>query len=313
MNYLTLLFFLFVARCQAPIHVNSSDLVMENLPASNTEFQKMIIAQLSGAQGIPTSNSQEIRIKSRWTKRERKQTAAYFKALIDAIGLEPVVHKYSSRNLNFGVDLLIEPLKGENIYTVLPATNPSDDWVVFGAHYDTGVKNGPGALDNGSGIALILAVLRQAIALETRSKNLIVVFFDQEEEDISAGSRKFADFLLKKAYNIHSVHSYDMIGWDGDNNKEVELELPSPELEALYQLHANKLNIPIFTTTVTSSDYYSFILRDFNALGISQAWTKGDYSRKKDTPEDHFELVNFEYLESSTQLAFEVLKDIMND
>ncbi|MEM6797594.1 MAG: M28 family peptidase, partial [Acidobacteriota bacterium] len=177
---------------------------------------------------------------------------------------------------------------------------------------DTDGSGFPGALDNGSGVALISAVLRQLAKVETRNRNLIVVYFDQEEESVSAGSIAFARFLKAQDYDVHSVHSFDLIGWDSDHNREVSLALPNAEIEALYKKHAQRLGIPLYVIDSTSSDYYSFISEGINAVGISQAYTKGDVSGLKDSPKDVYELINFAYLESSTQLAAAVLKELID-
>ena len=288
-------------------------MLIESLPDEQIDFQEMIIAQITGEQAIHTTTGDTVFIKSRWSNNEKYQARKYFSAVIEKFGLNPKTHAYQLPNVNVGVDLLIEPLSGKNLYTLLPSTIVSDEYVVIGAHYDTGGKGIPGAIDNGSGIALILGVLRKAQKLELRKKNLIVIFFDQEEEDISAGSTAFAKYIISKSYDVHSVHSFDMIGWDGDGNKEVEIELPQPEIEKIYRKHAALLNIPIYATKVNSSDHYSFIKNGINAVGVSQAYAKGDNSGKKDTPEDKYPLVNFEYLSSCTDLAFEVIKEIIQE
>jgi len=304
------LIFLFFFSCSTKEY---ADIVLDEIPQDQMDFQKMIIAHLSGEIPITSAKGNDVSIHDRWSKKGRRLSEEYLKKTIEAIGLTPEVHGYTITNPHFAVDLLIEPLKGRNVYTTLPSTSGSDEYVLLGAHYDTGGKDVPGAIDNGSGIALILSVLRRAKELKSRNKNLIVIFFDQEEESISAGSISFARHSNDKNLNIHSVHSFDMIGWDADNNKELALELPSKELEEIYKKHAEILNIPNYSTTVNSSDYYSFIKEGINAIGISQAYGKGDHSGKKDTPDDKYPLVNFEYLESSTQLAFEVVKEIIND
>lgn len=286
---------------------------IEVFPKDEMKFQKMIIRQLTGESAIKTATGDCIYLNSRWDKKERNISIGYFEALLEKLELTSYKHHYTMPNSNFGVDLLIEPIRGTNIYTMLPSTVNSKEYIILGAHYDTDGKNFPGAIDNGSGIALITSVLRQVKDIKKRNKNLIVVYFDQEEENISAGSIAFAKYLKAKQYNIHSVHSYDLIGWDGDNNKEIALELPSIEMENIYKKHANTLQIPIYISHATSSDYYSFIKEGINAMGISQAYAKGDYSGKKDSPEDKYHLVNFEYLASSTELAFEVIKDLLND
>lgn len=289
------------------------NIIIDEIPKNQMEFQKMIIAQLTGETSIKTVRSDQISIYSRWSSSEKLLSIEYLEQLLEKIGLEPEMHSYGIPNANFIIDLLIEPLNGNNIYATLPSTTGSDEYVLLGAHYDTGGKNIPGAIDNCSGIALILSVLRKVKELESRNKNLMLVFFDQEEEGISAGSIAFAKYLNKKDLNIHSVHSFDLIGWDSDNNKEIELELPSREIENIYRKHALLLNIPIYTTNTNTSDHYSFIREGINAVGISQAYGQGDNSGKKDTPEDKYYLVNFEYLESATKLAYEVIKEIIND
>ena len=42
---------------------------------------------------------------------------------------------------------------GANVYTILPATEPSNDYIVTGAHYDS-PEDSPGANDNATGCAL---------------------------------------------------------------------------------------------------------------------------------------------------------------
>ncbi|MEM1338543.1 MAG: M28 family peptidase [Bacteroidota bacterium] len=283
------------------------------LPKDEMHFQKMIIRQLSGEDPIKTVAGKSLYLNSRWDTEEREVSRKYFEALFNQLGVTPYRHYYTMPNSNLGIDFLIEPLKGVNIYTILPSTNGSEEYVILGAHYDTDGKNFPGALDNGSGVSLITSVLRRATEIKHRHKNLMVVYFDQEEENISAGSIAFAKFLKAREYDVHSVHSYDLIGWDGDNNKEIELERPGAAIAHIYKKHANRLGIPIYVTKATSSDFYSFIKAGINAVGISQAISKGDTSGKKDSPADTYHLVNFEYLASSSQLAFEVIKELLHD
>jgi len=304
------LIFIFFFSCSTKEY---SNIIIDEIPKNQMAFQKMIIAQLTGEKSIKTSDGSYVLIPSRWNSKEKALSVEYLKQVLKKIGLQPEMHSYKMSNPNFVVDLLIEPINGHNVYATLSSTSGSNDYVVIGAHYDTGGKNIPGAIDNGSGTALILSVIKKVKELEIRNKNLIVVFFDQEEESISAGSIAFARYLNKIDLKIHSVHSFDLIGWDSDNNKEIELGLPSKEIETIYRKHASLLNIPIYSTKTSSSDHYSFIKEGINAVCVSQAFGKGDISGKKDTTEDKYHLVNFEYLESSTKLAYEVIKDIIND
>ncbi|MFK8058071.1 MAG: M28 family metallopeptidase [Saprospiraceae bacterium] len=310
MHRLSILLLAFLFSCS---NIGTTGLILDELPTDQTVFQQMVIAQLSGERSIKTDENKEVLIKNRWTAKEKQRSRAYLKKLIEAFGLVPQIHDYTLPNSNPALDVLLEPLSGKNLYATLPSTAQSNEYVILGAHYDTRGKNIPGAIDNGSGIALILSIIRRATKMDVRDKNLMVVFFDQEEEGVSAGSISFANYLNSTDFEIHSVHSFDMIGWDSDNNKEVEIELPSAAIEAFYGKHAALLNIPIYTTSTNSSDHYSFIKAGINAVGVSQAYGKGDNSGKKDTPDDKYHLVNFEYLGTATDLAFEVIKDLLHD
>lgn len=306
------LIFIILFSCSTKEYPNA---VIDKIPKNEMEFQKMIISQLTGKQKIKTLKDGDLLLKSRWSKKERRISLDYFESLFNLLDLNAYRHHYEMANSNFAVDLLIEPLKGTNLYTILPSTNNSPEYIVIGAHYDTDGNNFPGAIDNGSGVALITSVLRQVSKIKSRNRNLMLVYFDQEEESISAGSLAFAKFLKANKYNIHSVHSFDLIGWDQDKNKEVQLALPEPnaEIENLYKKHAQNLNIPIYSIKSNASDYSSFFKEGINTIGISQAYAKGELSGKKDSTEDKYHLVDFEYLDSSTTLALEVIKDLLND
>lgn len=312
---LLLLLFLSIILISCSHKEQPTSVIIGQLPKDQMKFQKMIISELTGKQEIDILNGESLLLKSRWNKYEKRVSLDYFESLFNQLDLNTYRHKYQMANSNFAVDLLIEPLKGTNIYTILPSTNNSKEYVVIGAHYDTDGKNFPGAIDNGSGIALVTSVLRQLREIKNRNRNLIVVYFDQEEESISAGSLAFAKFLKAHKYNIHSVHCFDLIGWDADKNKEVQLDLPKPypEIEGIYKRHAQKLNIPIYSVENNASDYASFFKENINVIGISQAYAKGELSGKKDSPADKFHLVDFEYLASSTKLSYEVIKELIYD
>ena len=278
------------------------------LPADLTSFQKQTLAHLTGEHALPWSED-SLRIKSRWSESEKALSRVYLQAVISSMGLEPQIQRYTQPNENPVIDILLEPYHGNNVYAVLPATEPSDEYVVIGAHYDTGAKDVPGAIDNGSGMLVTLSVLREMMREETRRRNIIAVLFDQEEEEVT-GSTAFAKYLQAEDYKVHSVHTLDMVGWDSDGNREVELEMPNQYLENLYRRQAEAQGIPVYTTDINTSDHYAFIKLGFSALGISQAYAKRDNSGKKDTPDDKYELVNFPYLRSTTELVLAVFREI---
>ncbi|MDO1502310.1 M28 family peptidase [Winogradskyella maritima] len=266
------------------------------------EQQKLIIKNLSG--DIELANGKTL--KARSTKEERKLSREYLSEIIISIGLKPEYHSYKMPNINPLVDLLFNPFKGANIYTILPATTESDEYIVIGAHFDS-KRNCPGAIDNGSGIAITFGAVSRLADLQSRRVNIILVYFDQEEEEL-VGSQAFAKKLKKEKLNILSVHTIDTMGWDSDGDNAIELELPTEYLKSIYVEAGKKLDIPIYTTKVNSTDHHSFRELGFNATGLTDELVNGDFAPFKDTEKDTYQTVNFDFITSSTQLLYEVIK-----
>jgi len=267
--------------------------------------QRKIIAELSGYR--PFDNGK--RLNSRSTKEERFEARQYISHLITSIDLEPMLQTYKQPNVNPLVDLLFDPFIGANVYTILNATQASDTYIVLGAHFDT-QRNCPGAIDNATGVAIGFSVIKKLAQLKQRKSNVILVFFDQEEEGL-VGSQAFAKKLKQEKLNINSVHTFDTMGWDRDGDRAVELELPTAYLKTLYTSKGNALNMPVYTTKVNSTDHHSFRELGFNAAGLTDELKHGDYAPYKDTSKDTFDTVNFEYVASVTALVFEVTKELV--
>ena len=296
------IFISFSICCQTD-NVNKS-----NQTSNLIKEQKEIIGILSGEFKLKDGK----RITSRWSNKEKTIARSYLKNLIVNIGLEAEEQKYVLPNVNPALDLLLSPFKGTNVYAILPSTTKNEEYVILGAHYDTGCRNCPGAIDDASGVTLAFSVFKRLSLLKRRDKNVVLVLFDQEEEDL-VGSRAFAKYLKNEKFNVHSVHTFDMIGTDNDSNREMELELPTKELENVYRIHAKKFNIPIYTIDINSTDHHSFRELSFNAVGVNEAYGKSDTTPYKDTPKDTYDKVNFEYLASSTLFVLSVLTEIISN
>lgn len=267
--------------------------------------QQQIIAVFSGEK--PTEEGKWI--KSRSNKAERAQARSYLIYMLENIGLAPDLFPYTMPNIHPVIDLLFGPFRGANVVTTIEATEPTNEYIVLGAHFDT-ERNCPGAIDNGTGVALVYEVGKYLIQLPKRNKHVILIFFDQEEEELN-GSRAFAQHLRNKNYNIHSVHTVDAIGWDQDGDRAVELELPTAELETIYRSVGATLNTPLHTTAANSTDHHSFRSLEFNTIGLTCEYVNGDYTPYKDTPQDTYDTVNFDYLANATLLVFEVVKSLL--
>lgn len=269
------------------------------------EEQKILVGALSGATKIDADHQ----LKGRWTVEERALTRTYLSKWIDQIGLKAEEQPYNMPNLNPLLDILIDPYEGTNLYTIVPATVSSDEYIILGAHYDTD-RDCPGANDNASAVALIASVAKRINTLKFRTKNLLIVFFDQEEEEL-VGSKAFVRFLKSKPFNINTVLTVDQMGWDMDGDRNVELELPTPQLEALFKKMAIPLGITVYSTKVDATDHYSFREAGYVAAGLTEEFVHQDTSPYKDTPKDTYDTLNFEYLASSTYLVYTVMEALV--
>jgi hypothetical protein len=111
----------------------------------------------------------------------------YILEQLKAIGLNPSVQNtFAARH--FG-DVLFT---GEvaNIIARLRGTE-SDGAILLMAHYDT-VSTSPGAVDNGSGVAVLLEMMRVLKSMEPLKNDVIVLFTDGEESAL-LGAQAFAD------------------------------------------------------------------------------------------------------------------------
>lgn len=245
-------------------------------------IQKDLLAKLTGG-----------KIYSRSTVSTRAASADFLFKQLQAHGLDAKRHIYTTS------------LEGENIYPMIPSTVKSDEYVVLGAHYDS-VEDSPGANDNASGTALVYGVAYELAKLKKRTRNFIIVFFDQEELGL-VGSRAFAKKLKDDGLNIHSVHTVDQMGWDADGDRAIELELPTPDLEKLYREEAGKLSIIAHKTNVPSTDHTAFREIGFNAIGITEEYKNEDTTPHYHKSTDTYETIDFDYLASTTRLVFNVM------
>ena len=193
----------------------------------------------------------------------RSAVSAYLRAELSALDVAASLQKYAT---------------GTNVYGILEASAPSSANIVIGAHFDT-VPGSPGANDNATGVALVMAVARYLVSVDGRQSNVYFVFFDEEEVGL-VGSAKFAAFLKESAVSVTSVHTIDQVGWDKDGDRAIELERPSGDLYAgwVASRDAAGLTMPLHLVGTGSTDHVSFRANGFSAIGITEEYVNGDTS-----------------------------------
>ncbi|UZO79703.1 M28 family peptidase [Aquimarina sp. ERC-38] len=258
--------------------------------------QKSMVAKLTGKEPI---SSKKI-LKSRFTNAERKLTAEYLFDELKELGVKPLRQKYDVQ------DKSGKTYSGTNIYLKIPATNGSKEFVVLGAHYDT-AEDSPGAVHNATGVALVYYVGKKLLQLPARSKNVLIVFWDQQEQSMM-GCRMFADMLKKEKKNINSMHRVDFIGWDNDEDRAIELLASNLSLESAYRIESFA---PVFKRTVSSPESKVFSQLGYENITVTSELKNGDNSPFIHQTADQYNTVNFKYVASTTEIMYRVLRTLV--
>ncbi len=226
----------------------------------------------------------------RATTTQRNAARTFLQNQLSQIGWTPMLHSYNT---------------GANVYATIPATNGATKQIIVGAHFDT-VSNSPGANDNATGSAAVLALARYLKDMNCRKYAVTVVFFDEEEAGLF-GSRAYANML--QTANVVAVHTVDQIGWDNDGDQRFELELPTSALEAEYRAAAQTLGVPVTVTSTQGTDHQSFRERGFPAIGLTEEYAGNDTSPYRHTAQDTAATVKQSYLQLGSKLVARVVMD----
>lgn len=145
----------------------------------------------------------------------------------------------------------------------------ADEIVIVCAHYDSissdPYNNAPGADDNASGTASVLAAARVLADLPTE-RTIRFICFSGEEEGL-IGSHHYADYLAEMGENVAAVVNLDMVAYDEEHGARDDTSLISNtnsawladyylSCDALY--NSGLIFDSITDDTIISSDHSSF-------------------------------------------------------
>jgi hypothetical protein len=202
---------------------------------------------------------------------------------------------------------------GRNVVGELPGSDSTGDAIIiFNAHYDT-VRNTPGADDDASGVAAVLAaahVLSQYTFLHT----VKFIAFSGEEVGL-LGSHAYAHRAYDSGEAIALEFNADMIGHgNGANASKFRVYGTEDAAWAMDTIaHLNKNTMRNFTLTSGiigrsnrgGSDYASFAHYGYETI----AFFEYEWNPHMHTPEDTLEKVNISYLVNTTRLIAIALAD----
>jgi Zn-dependent M28 family amino/carboxypeptidase len=235
-----------------------------------------------------SSVTMDLAAAARATTTQRTSARNKLQTQLTALGLTPALQSYTT---------------GANVTARIAATTQTTKRIILGAHFDT-VSNSPGANDNASGSAVVLAVARFLNDMPCRQYNVDIVLFDEEEVGLD-GARAYAQTL--SAADVIAVHTVDQVAWDSDNDHRFELEMPTPALETQYKAAAQSLAVPTTTTTTEGTDHEAFRDRGFPAVGLTEEYVGGDTSPERHKPTDTYATVNATYQALAAKLVASVL------
>ncbi|MBK9037441.1 MAG: M28 family peptidase [Myxococcales bacterium] len=252
---------------------------------------RTVVAVLSGAQPTPAGTT----LVRRASAAERTAARAYLTGELARLGLTVEARTYGT-----GTNLVVHlaPTVGADVGPPL----------VVGGHFD-GVAASPAAADNATGAA-VAVVAAGYLAGRPRTRPIEVVLFDQEEAGL-IGSGAYVAALAGAP--IHSMHNFDMISFDGDGDRAVELWSPAPALEALYRLHATGRGLTIQPVTFALSDHESFGERGLPSVGVSEEFVANDHTPHYHRATDTLDKIDFAYLGAVARLGLAAIEDDAND
>lgn len=257
----------------------------------SSERLQALAAVLTGQAKLPDGRV----IPERGTVEGRNLTRAFISQTLESYGYKVEPHNYRSN--------------GTNITVRLMAQTPTDEYILLGAHMDS-VRNA-GADDNNSGSVAVLEAARLLKDLPDRQVNILFAWFDEEELGL-IGSAALARDLKKQKMKLSSVHTLDMVGWDGDRDNVIEIEQPDGDLwEYIQQVNASHgLKLPLSRTSSGDTDHVAFREAGFTSVGYCEEWVGGDTTPNYHKKSDVFNTVNFTYLTNVTRLEVATIADL---
>jgi len=220
--------------------------------------------------------------------------------------------------------LRLQQVRIDNVVGVLPGVDPdvAEEFVVIGAHYDhigvdAGGRVGPGADDNGSGSAGLLAVA-EALTISRPKRSVILCAFAGEEDGL-LGSKAICATPPVEVHQIVAMLNMDMIGRGGVGEVAVLGTKRNPALKKALT-RANGMGKTGVRKLVTGqgedlwkrSDHYSFhqvgipTLFFFEGLPISR---NADYHTWRDLADE----VNPKKIQNTCRLVHQTACLLAND
>jgi len=208
----------------------------------------------------------------------------------------------------------VELINSQNIIAELPGTRP--DTIVVGAHYDSANLNAPGAVDNASGVGVLLELAR-VLSKEPHEDTYQLIFFGAEEYGM-IGSQFYTNQADLSA--VRWMINVDMVGTPLEIDVAGKKSAP-PELIKQVTALAGESHIPfhlsrdfILLTRESShggtSDFSSFLDKGIPAIGLGISGRPAGYFHR---PEDRLDRVSLEDLQKVGDYTHRLLTTVKSE
>lgn len=218
------------------------------------------------------------------------------------MGLETKMYNWES----FGNRYNPRYFKSRNVEATLEGNSKKDEIIIFNAHYDS-VRNSPGADDDGSGVASVLAAAYVLSKFEF-NRTIKFVCFSGEEEGL-LGSQDYAKTSYDNNDLIIVEFNADMIGYANNDEDENKFRIYGTKDIDWYIDLIENLNIQydfnfeigrrvLSEDSRGGSDYYSFTRYGIESI----AFFEGQWNQNMHSKNDNIENMNIPYLTKTTKL-----------
>lgn len=231
-------------------------------------------------------------------------------------------HFIMSEKFKINFHVYSEIRKAYNVVGVIEGTDEQlkDEYIAVGAHYDhLGVQNGEiynGADDDGSGTVSVLEVAKVLAANRNNKRSVLIVFHTAEEKGLF-GSEYFTNNFpaLEK---ISAQINIDMVGRESiDTIFSVGSDKLSSELKQIVETENNKSTQFVFDYKFDDpndpekiyyrSDHYNYAKHGIPIVFFYD-YMLSDYHK----PSDDFEKINFNKIEKTAKLVYNIIDNISN-
>ncbi len=206
-------------------------------------------------------------------------------------------------------------LYGKNIEaTIYGYDNTADEIYIICAHYDS-VEDSPGADDDGSGVAAVMAAAKLMSGYICKNTVKFIAFSGEEQGLV--GSYYYVDEALNNNTNIAGVLNVDMIGYaeteEETNYIKLYQDTNNPfEWLTNYTVNVSEeyfdlLNLEVVPSGWSwGSDHYYFWKAGYNAIFYAEK----NFNRYYHSIEDTIENMNISYIVKNSKLIIATLAEL---